>query len=279
MSGGDRGVWRRFADVVAFLFMVGTSASSLGGWTAGTTQLVLRVVAVISAFYLLYLLVAWSVISRNERVTAAELSQDIEDVVTRHAASNEESVFVEVIIGRADHEDQVKEEIRVRPNPQVVHRLIRPIVPDHRRMPRRLTDIDFTCTVEPSDDGAVLVKPRPLRTKDYLQIWLIFVPSLTKPTTWRFEYRPKGLWRVLRETNQDRLVWHDTMPPRSPMVDFRIRFVFADPGFKPGVRERSNIGTAVPPVQRSTGEWILEWHDPSPQGSRYEWTITRVPRR
>ena len=281
MSGSERGAWVRLRDGVVFLCTVGTSVSSLGNLTDGTTQVVLRIIAGLSSCYAMYLLIDWyRIVRRSDRVSAADYARDIEDVVTRQAAPNEEKVLVEIIVGRDDNEDFVKEEVQVEPNPQVVHRLIRPIMPDHWKMPRRLTDIDFECMVDDSDDGPVLVRRRPMRTRDYLQIWLIFVPTLTKATTWRFQYRPKGLWRRLRTTGEDRLVWHDTMPShgRSPLVDFRIRFVFTDNHFKPRVSERNNFGVVTPLGQRGAGEWVIEWHDPSPHGRRYEWTIARTPR-
>ncbi len=275
-----RGSWTRFQDAVVFLFTVGTGASALGGWTAGTAQVVLRVVAGIAAVYLIYLLGTYYRLSReNDLVSAEELIRDIEDVVTRQSAPNEESVQVKIIVGCSDEGDRVQEEVRVRPNPQVVNRIIRPVMPYHWRRPDHLRDIEFTCAVDESDDGPVLVRPRPMRNREYLQIWLIFTPTLTKPTVWRFQYRPRGLWRELRETGHDRLVWHDTMPSdgRSPMVDFRITFVFTDSAFKPRVSERNGYGTTSSPTRSSTGEWVVDWHDPNPQGRRYEWVIARTP--
>ncbi|MBE3201253.1 hypothetical protein IHE48_09670 [Frankia sp. CH37] len=260
------------------MFTVGGGVSSLAGLTAGTAQIVLRAITALLTLYLVYTFSNYYRISRVKDSTSTEdVICDIEDVVTRQAAPHDEVVHVRITIGRTKDDDRVEEEVHVTPNSQVVNRLIRPIMPYHWRRPDRLRDIEFDCSVDESDDGQVLVRARPMLHQEYLQIWLIFTPTLTKPTVWRFWYRPRGLWNELREKDRDRLVWNDIMPSngRSPLTDFTITFVFADPGFKPGVTERNGYGTVKGPDRSETGEWVVEWRDPSPQGRRYEWTITR----
>jgi hypothetical protein len=273
-------LWSHIREVVAFLFTIGASVISIGHWTAGPAQVVLRIVAVISAGYAALLFSAGYLAARDrDRLTADQFARDIVDIVTRQSSPNKERVSVDIVIGRRDTDDQVTEEIEVTPDRQFIHRLIRPVMPDHWKMPRRLTDIDFRCSVDDGSDGPVQVRYRPIRTAEYLQIWLIFVPTVTATTTWRFSYRPKGLWRELRRTGRDRLVWHDTMPAegRSPMVDFRIRFLFSNPDYKPRVAELSGLGSVTRPVQLPDGRWVVVWHDDNPQGRRYEWTLTHSP--
>ncbi len=281
---GDRrdDFWSHIREVVAFLFTIGASVTSLGHWTAGTAQLVLRVVAVASAAYAALLFGGGYLAARDRgRLAGDQLAKDLVDIVTRQSAPNKERVSVDIFVGRRDVDDLVMETVQVQPDPQFIHRLVRPIMPDHWKMPRKLADIDFECSVDSSDDGPVQVHHRLIRTAEFLQVWLIFVPTVTGKTTWSFRYRPKGLWRVLRRTGRDRLVWHDTMPSdrTSPMIDFRIRFVFADPDYQPRVSELSGLGTVTPPVRLPTGGWEVTWQDPNPQGRRYEWTITLSPWR
>jgi hypothetical protein len=274
-----RNYWSHIFEVVAFLFTLGASVASLGHLTEGNGQLVLRGIAVVSVTYGVLLFSTGYLLANEHIRLRGEVAVDIVDIVSRQSSRNEEHVSVEIIVGRRDSEDMVKEMVEVRPDPQVVHRLVRPIMPNHWRMPRRLAEIDFRCTVDDGVEGPVVVAKRLVRAADYLLIWLIFRPTMTVPTTWRFQYRPKGLWRELRKSDHDLLVWHDTLSTdrRSPMVDFRIRFLFLDPEYKPRVAEHRDLGKTTPATRLATGEWEVTWQDSNPEGRRYEWTITRAP--
>jgi hypothetical protein len=275
--------WTRYRDVVVFLFTVATGASSLGGWTSATTQLVLRTLSFACGAYFIYRMFAHFLTDRAvERSSRAVkcYTEAVERVCDRQVPLYEEKVFVDVVIGRDDAEDKVLEEISTRPTPQLVQRLIRPIAPLHRKGPTRLGDIDLKCEIDDGDDGAIQVTALPVESsRGFLRVWLVFDPALTKPATWRLQYRPAGLWRPLREKNRDVLIWHDRVPydGRSPMIDFRVRFRFLDPDFRPGVVERNNLGAIVSTDRGSDGEWCVVWHDPNPCGHRYHWDLTRSP--
>ncbi len=275
--------WERYREVVVFLFTVGPAVSSLAGWTQGTAEKLLRLLAVISGVYLIYRLV---ILYRISRADGLELwrprpyMQAIERLCDRQVALFDEEVRTEIVVGRNDAEDVVSQETSTTPTPLMTQRLIRPIAPFHLRRPARLSKIKFSCQVNEGDDGPVSVTTLPiLNTAGYLRVLLLFEPALTKKTRWTLRYQPHGLWRELRKNNRDILIWNDRFPfnGRSSMTDFRVRFVFKDPKFKPNVEEQNGQGEILSRNQMVTGEWVIEWNDPHPQGYRYEWQITRVP--
>jgi len=237
------------------------------------------VIAAVSGSYLLWLLLRYFRLTRSgTRASLRQLEGDIEDTVSRQAEANEEKVHVQLTIGLDDSGDKIDETVEVRPNPQLVDRMIRPITTFDSKPPMRLPDFGFRAWVDDSANGPAQVRSRPLRIKGGLYVWLIFTPTLTKPVTWHCSYTKRALWADLRKRGHDRLVWNDDMPAngRSPMTDFRVTFVFNDPGFRPNVRERHGFGAGSAPRRENGGSWVIEWQDPNPQGRRYEWEITRI---
>ncbi|HET8642898.1 MAG TPA: hypothetical protein VFM37_13250, partial [Pseudonocardiaceae bacterium] len=68
------------------------------------------------------------------------------------------------------------------PDPQVVYKTVRPIVPTGMKKLVRLDDLDFTVKVENGDDGRIHVEKSALEEKeDFLLVGLHFVPVLTCP--------------------------------------------------------------------------------------------------
>jgi hypothetical protein len=278
--------WARIRDVIVFLCTIGTSVASLSGWTRGASEIVLRVIAGLSGGYILWLTARWSWAIRKGRRSQArkrlrEFEADVVDTVSRLAEANEEKVHLRVTVGLRDGDDVVESEVEVDPDERagLVQRLIRPVA-THGQIPSaRLSDISFQASVDESSNGPAGVRCQAVPVRGRLYVWMIFSPTLTKPVTWRCSYSPPRLWADLRMNGYDSLGWTDVMPAggRSPMRDFRLTFVFKDPAFRPNVKENNEFGTVMPARRGPCGSWIIEWHDPSPQGKRYDWRITRVP--
>ncbi|OHV40776.1 MULTISPECIES: hypothetical protein [Pseudofrankia] len=283
MSNDARQVdWARARDVITFICTIGTSVAGLSGWTGGAAQVVLRAIAAVSGSYFLWLLLRYFRLTRSG--TRASLSKelrqlegDIVDTISRQAEANEEKVHVQLTIGLDDSGDRVDETVEVDPNPQLVARMIRPITTFGSKPPKELSDFAFDARVDDSANGPAQVRSTALEIKGQLYVWLIFKPTLTKPVTWHCSYTQRALWADLRKSGHDRLVWNDDMPAngRSPMTDFHVSFAFKDPGFRPNVREKNSFGVCSAPRRENDGSWVIDWQDPSPQGRRYEWEITR----
>ncbi|MBL7487962.1 hypothetical protein I6A60_21380 [Frankia sp. AgB1.9] len=274
--------WARVREVIVFIFTIGTSVAALSGLTGGAAQVVLRVIAAVSAGYLLSVLLRYFRLTRDgiHASVSSQLRQreeDIEDTFSRQAEANEEKVHVQATIGLDDTSDKVEETVEVHPNRQLVARMIRPITTSDRRLPKTLSDFAFRAWVDDSANGPAWIRSTVLRIKGRLYVWLIFTPTLTKPVTWHCSYAPRGLWADLRKSGHDKLIWNDIMPAngRSPMTDFRVSFVFKDPRFAPNVREKNGFGACSPSRRVNGGSWVIEWHDPNPQGRRYEWEVSR----
>jgi hypothetical protein len=191
--------------------------------------------------------------------------------------SFDERVELTIFVGEDDDGDLVEERIWTNPTPELVCRTMRPIVPDDGRVHGR-DDIDFKCAVVSGDETKVSVlqlRAEPRR----LQLWLGFDPVIDDEAEWWVRYQPRGLWRPLRETGSDYLMWDDETPNNvfgySPLRDFRIIFVFpAD--WAPRVVEIRRRGRVTPAHRRDDGRWMIEWHDPNPGGHRYRWDLHRI---
>jgi hypothetical protein len=185
--------------------------------------------------------------------------------------------LVTAIIGCSDDEDVVKERIWTTPKPQLLHRAIRPIVPTQRNRLVRLDNLDFRCEDE---DGTVKITALPLvERNDYLRVWLVFEPALTRQLVWTAEYRPKGLWTPLREKGFDYLGWSDQLPTfegRSGLVSIVLKFIFPAGDYRVGVKERRGYGCISEPIRLDSGQWLIEWHDAEPSGRNYQWDVTML---
>jgi hypothetical protein len=277
----DRDLWAPFRDLVTFAFTVATGAASLGGWSPTTGRLALRGIAVLGGLYIVFRLgnlyrASRLTDQRDQRMT--EIFDAITRVCDRQAPSHEEEVTLTVTIGRTDEEDTILQEFSTKPTPQLVQRLIRPITPLHQKGRPSLSDMNFTCEVDNGSGPPVRVTSLPIDTSTPWRVWLIFEPAITSLRKWHIRYQQRGMWRPLRKDHRDTLVWNDRVPHdgRSPMTDFKVRFVFLDSRYRPNVVEQSGLGTTSALTRGTQGEWVIEWHDPAPRGHRYKWEIVRV---
>ncbi|MEV6491128.1 hypothetical protein AB0M20_21325, partial [Actinoplanes sp. NPDC051633] len=187
-----------------------------------------------------------------------------------------ETLEVTVTIGEDDDSDRILEKRKTTPKPVVTHRTMRPIVPDEDRV-ARLDDIAFKAEVK---NAGGTITGLPLREQvRRLRAWLVFDPALTAPTEWQVEYRPKGLWRPLRERGWDWLKWDDRLPTAdggpTALTRFQVTFVFPGSDQPPSVKEQHGFGTQAEP-QRSGGGWAVEWRDERPAGRHYAWDLTQT---
>lgn len=282
VSEGNREFWQHYRELVTFAFTVAAGAASLGGWDPSTARLVLRILAVASGVYLVFRLGRVHEISRIVDMKGRGMSRYLEAIVRvcdRQTPLYEEEVYLNLVIGTNDDEDEVIQEFSTKPTPQLVQRLVRPITPFHQKGRPQFADMSFRCEVEAGDDGDTRATILPIDMgKSPWRVWLIFEPAIAALTKWRLSYRPKGLWRPLRSEHRDTLVWNDRVghDGNSPMTDFRVRFTFLDRNFRPRVVEQNNLGMSTPASRGPDGEWIIDWHDSNPRGHRYTWEIIRV---
>jgi hypothetical protein len=201
--------------------------------------------------------------------------------VARCQMTYEQELVITVIIGLSDDQDQVREDVRMKPDPWVVYKIVRPIVPTYLKKLVRLADINFTVAVENGDGGRIHVEPTALEEEeDFLLVGLRFRPVLTKFTKWQMAYRPTALWRPFRESGVDTLAWDNRMRNnlggKCPLIKFAVRFVFLDRDCNPNVVETGDRG-AVERSRNENGEWVIEWCDQNPGPFRYEWSIVGSP--
>jgi hypothetical protein len=281
-------LWARVVDPAALLLAVVFGALSVTDTTHDATRLVLRILAGLAALYLFIRLTLGAVFThashlrdRLERSLGehGELTDAIDRVLDREIPRYTEEIRLTVVIGACDEEDLIEEEVVTDPASQVLYRSVRPIVPDHETRDLSLEDLAFTCSVDAPADN--LGDPTVLRLGDRrpLRVWIVFEPGLRDKTRWRLAYQPRGLWSPFRERGRDRLAWTSRMPYQldgtSSLTDFSVRFVFADPSWAPVVAERNGHGIIESRTQLEGGQWEVLWHDPSPEGHRYEWDLIR----
>ncbi|MFI1991151.1 hypothetical protein [Actinoplanes sp. NPDC020271] len=187
-----------------------------------------------------------------------------------------ETLEVTVTIGADDDSDRIVEKRVTTPEPLVTHRTMRPIVPTDDERIMRLDDIAFK--VHRQTSGTITALP--LEQNRVLRVWMIFDPAMMTPTEWQVEYRPRGLWRPLRERGWDQLVWEDRLPTASgtpsAFTRFEVTFTFPENDQPPSVKERAGYGTFADPVQIASGRWEVVWRDEKPAGRRYVWDLTQA---
>ncbi|UQU61341.1 hypothetical protein COUCH_19965 [Couchioplanes caeruleus] len=196
-------------------------------------------------------------------------------------SERERSVFteeleIELWIGHDDEGDRVVERRVTRPEQLVSNRTMRPIVPNDEERLVRLADLGFETRREP-DGGMITVLP--LQEKvNWLKVWLVFDPVLTTPTEWTATYRPRGLWRPLRQHGRDQLIWDDRPGGASGtttrLTTMTVSFRFPG-GTTPTVAERHLFGETTAPARMPDGSWEVVWRDRSPAGRRYVWDLTQ----
>ncbi|GAA4593121.1 hypothetical protein BJY16_000859 [Actinoplanes octamycinicus] len=200
----------------------------------------------------------------------------IQRISDREKPLFQETLEVIVAVGDDDASDRIVEKRTTTPEPLVTHRTMRPIVPTDTDRLNRLDAIDFKA-VRPVGGT---ITPLPLEQTRLLRLWLIFDPAMTTPTEWEVEYRPRGLWRPLRERGWDQLVWDDRLPTASgtpsAFTRFVVTFTFPDSDQPPSVKERQGYGAISEPVRDHLGRWEVVWRDEKPAGRRYVWDLTQA---
>ncbi|MEU4687486.1 hypothetical protein [Actinoplanes sp. NPDC023714] len=187
-----------------------------------------------------------------------------------------ETLEVLVTVGADDDSDRIVEKRVTTPEPLVTHRTVRPIVPTGTDRPALLDEISFRA-VRPA---AGTITTLPLEQTRLLRVWLIFDPAMTTRTEWQVEYRPRGLWRPLRERGWDQLAWDDRLPAASgapsAFTRFVVTFSFPESDQPPSVKERQGYGRTAEPARDHRGRWEVVWRDEEPAGRRYVWDLTQA---
>jgi hypothetical protein len=211
----------------------------------------------------------------NVRSAHQRCLEAIERISDREKPLFSETLEVTVCIGSDDDSDLIIEERVTSPEPLVTNRTVRPIVPTYREQIASLETISFT--VHRADGEITFI---PLREQiNRLKVWLVFDPAMSSKTEWRMEYRPKGLWRPLRERGFDQLGWDDRLQTTdgtpSAFTSFTAVFKFPAGDQPPSVKERRGQGTLTEPVQKPDRTWEVIWRDEHPAGRRYDWDLTQ----
>ncbi|GGL19146.1 hypothetical protein [Mangrovihabitans endophyticus] len=204
----------------------------------------------------------------------------IERISDREKPLFHETLDVTVTIGDDDEGDRVVERRVTTPGPLVTHRTMRPIVPTDDDAVRRLDEIAFRVR---RCDGGGNITALPLREQiRMLRVWIVFDPALTADTEWEVEYRPRGLWKPLRQRGWDQLSWDDRLPTAhgspSAFTRFTVTFVFPYGDQAPVVHERLGYGHLAEPVRDERGSWRVVWCDDQPDGRHYVWDLTQAGR-
>ena len=199
----------------------------------------------------------------------------IERISDREKPLFSETLVVIVVIGADDDTDLIIEKRVTTPGPLVTNRTMRPIVPTYGERIASLDTVGFTVH---RDDGEITVLP--LREQiNRLKVWLVFDPAMSTRTEWRVEYRPRGLWRPLRERGFDVLGWDDRLQTTngtpSAFTSFTAVFKFPASDQQPSVHERHDHGRLTRPKHQSDRTWEVVWRDDHPAGRRYDWDITQ----
>ena len=205
----------------------------------------------------------------------AEYEELVRTLVDRQLTLFEERVEITLAVGGDHGPDTVVERRWTTPKPYVVHRMLRPIVPDGGAG-RTAAELAPSCDVHGRDVHADVLT---LTESDGLPLAVVlFRPGLSEPTDWTLRYRADGLWDELRDTGADTLFW-DTATSRGrgghhPTVTevvFRLEF---PPGWTGvGLTEMSGAGTVGTDV-RPSGQQVLEWRDAQPAAAGYRWHLT-----
>ena len=203
----------------------------------------------------------------------------IDRIVDQEGPAYAEYLELTVVVGEDDESDSVVERRRTAPMPRITNRAIRPITPTDSHVRAALQDLDVRCVVE---QPAGSVKALPLAEDRFPRLWLIFEPGMTEPFTWEISYRPRALWRPLRERRFDHLTWTDRLPAEaggnSTLTGLEVTFMFPASAGLPHVRERHSHGEMdEPKLSGDRGQWRVTWRDTAPAGRRYEWDIAQVP--
>lgn len=199
----------------------------------------------------------------------------IERISDREKPLFSETLEVTVCIGTDDDTDLIVEKRVTTPRPLVTNRTVRPIVPTYREQIASLDTIGFT--VHRAEGEITFI---PLREQiNKLKIWIVFDPAISTRTEWRMEYRPKGLWRPLRERGFDELGWDDRLQTTdgtpSAFTSFTAVFRFPASDQSPNVTERHGHGQLTGPTQKPDRTWEVVWRDEHPAGRRYDWDLTQ----
>lgn len=292
-SSRFRSLFKNALNFAALVIGLGSGIAQLGNFPQGFGRLVLKVVSVTSVAFLA--IRTWHIyfVSKNQQLKQElKRSEDllevhrtnhqgylaeIERIIDREVPLFQDTLELTVIVGNDDDTDMIVERWRTIPQPRVTHRSVRPILPMNEERIVRLEDIGFRSRLL-NAIGSITQLPLVERA-NYLRVWLVFHPALTSATDWRVEYRPKGLWRPLRQRGWDYLRWNDSLPTEndapSSLTRFTVRFVFPKSPMAPGVSERNKLGQLDSPTRiAGTDQWVIVWRDSQPDGRRYEWDLT-----
>ncbi|GIE83734.1 hypothetical protein [Actinoplanes regularis] len=210
-----------------------------------------------------------------QRVGHQRYLDAIQRISDREKPLFQETLEVTVTVGADDDSDRIVEKRVTTPGPLLTHRTMRPIVPTYDDRIVRLDDVAFKAYRQTSGTITAL----PLEQTRLLRVWMIFDPAMTSPTEWQVEYRPRGLWRPLRERGWDQLVWEDRLPTAagtpSAFTRFQVTFSFPENAKPPSVKEREGYGVIEEPVRGPSGRWEMVWRDEKPAGRRYIWDLTQ----
>jgi hypothetical protein len=270
--------------------------AQLADFSDGVGQILLTVVGIAC---LLFLVVRFTLLYYVRRAAQLQLDADkasrrattlevghqryvdaIARIIDQEGMIYTERLVLTVTIGTDDAGDRIEESRHTTPNPRVTQRAIFPIVSDSSDRLVSLEEIDFKAALT---GIAGTITSLPLTRNHRPRVWLVFDPGRTEPFHWVVTYRPAGLWTPLRHEGFDRLVWTDRLPAdsggSSVLSDLVVKFVFPDTdGNAPHVTELRSFGEFQQPRRLDGGAgWLVEWHDATPAGRRYEWRLAQTP--
>ncbi|MFI7585475.1 hypothetical protein ACIB24_00195 [Spongisporangium articulatum] len=271
--------------------------SGVGGLLAGGTlgKLSLRIIAVVALGYVLVGLVNRYLLQerRRLRAQAAALRDEfaeyraakdaewgryigaVERLVDRQSLQYTESLEITLVIGADSDGDRVVERRVITPTPYLSFRSLRPVIPQDTLVPLTFDDLDLRVAFDDPDNVRATLVPLAERASE-IRILIVFDPEVREQFAWTLSYRSRGLFDTLREQGVDRIFWDARSPlglrDAGTFEDFRVKFVFPD-GAHGAIEEDGVRGVTTHP---RVGEvpFVVEWHDPTPEGERYVWDVT-----
>ena len=182
-----------------------------------------------------------------------------------------ERVEITVTIGDSAAEDAVEERRWTTPEPYLIYRVTRPILPGS---PVEAEDLAVSCEVVGRDVG-VAVQSILDRNRQH-KLLVTFQPGLEKETQWVLRYRTPGLWDPLRGGGDDTMFWVpgvlDKAHSATSITELGVRFVFPADATSMDVTERKGLGVTEE-EHLEDGRHLLRWRALHPGGGRYEWSL------
>ena len=182
-----------------------------------------------------------------------------------------ERVEITVTIGETAAEDAVEERRWTMPEPYLIYRVTRPILPGS---PIDADDLAVSCEVVGRDVGVAVQSI--LDRKRQHKLLVTFQPGLEKETQWVLRYRTPGLWDPLREGGDDTMFWVpgvlDKAHSATSITELTVRFVFPADSTSMDVAEHKGLGITEAQLLED-GRRMLRWRALQPGGGRYEWSL------